>query len=104
MRKQQHDQRYVQTDKVSRSPSIAAGENVNKRDFGKKRPNPYVKVQGTDGNTKIFRKDLMPMVQAAFQEYSEANVACYDDDFAEMETITAPEGMAIEFLDGAEDA
>jgi hypothetical protein len=104
MRKQQHDQRYVQTDKVSRSPSIAAGENVNKRDFGKKRPNPYVKVQGTDGNTKIFRKDLVPKVRAAFQEYNEANVADYDDDYAEMETITAPEGMEIEFIDGAEDA
>lgn len=104
MGKQQHDQRFVHTNKVSRSPSIAAGENVNKRDFSKKRPNPYVKVQGTDGNTKIFRKDLMPMVQAAFQEYNEANVADSDDVYAEMETLIAPEGMEIEFLDGAEEA
>jgi len=72
--------------------------------LAKKRPNPYVKVQGTDGNTKIFRKDLVPKVRAAFQEYNEANVADYDDDYAEMETITAPEGMEIEFIDGAEDA
>ena len=87
-------------------PALATTLRPSTRDMSRKRPNPFVKVQGSDGNFKLWRKDRLPTVQLAFQQYEEqlqqANAAEFSEEFDDMEMFFAPNGMDIERIGGAE--